>query len=77
MLELIIYGLGFFVLTLLLQHALSRIRKDGNQVDSAIWVGNNAIIVICIFGILQHNIDYFAAIIGFIVADALTIGRST
>ena len=77
MLELIIYGIGFFVLTLLLQHVLSRFRKDGNQGDSAIWVGNNAIIVIFIFGILQHNIDYFAAIIGFIVADALTIGRST
>ena len=77
MLELIIYGIGFFVLTLLLQHVLSRFRKDGNQGDSAIWVGNNAIIVICKFGIMQHKTDYFAALIGFIVADALTIGRST
>ena len=49
MLELIIYGIGFFVLTLLLQYLLSRFRKDSNQGDSAIWVGNNAIIVICIY----------------------------
>ena len=72
MLELIIYGIGFFVLTLLLQYLLSKFRKDCNQCDSAIWVGNNAIIVICIFGIMQHNIDYFAAITGFIVADGVT-----
>ena len=30
------------------------------------------VIVICIFGIMQHNIDYFAAITGFIVADGVT-----
>lgn len=71
MLKLIIYGIGFFVLTLLLQYVLSKFRKNGNQGDSAIWVGNNAIIVICIFGIMQHNIDYFAAIIGFIIADKI------
>ncbi len=71
MLELIIYGIGFFVLTLLLQYLLSKFRKDGNQGDSAIWVGNNTIIVICILGIMQHNIDYFAAIIGFIIADKI------
>ena len=71
MLELIIYGIGFFVLTLLLQYVLSKFRKNGNQGNSAIWVGNNVIIVICIFGIMQHNIDYFAAIIGFIIADKI------
>ena len=71
MLKLIIYGIGFFVLTLLLQYVLSKFRKNGNQGDSAIWVGNNVIIVICIFGIMQHNIDYFAAIIGFIIADKI------
>ena len=76
MLELIIYGIGVFVLTLLLQYLLLRFRKDSNQGDSAIWVGNNAVIVICIFGIMEGDIDYFAGIIGFIVADAMAIGRS-
>lgn len=71
MLKLIIYGIGFFVLTLLVQYVLSKFRKNGNKGNTAIWVGNNAIIVICIFGIMQHNIDYFAAIIGFIIADKI------
>ena len=71
MLKLIIYGIGFFVLTLLVQYVLSKFRKNGNKGNTAIWGGNNAIIVICIFGIMQHNIDYFAAIIGFIIADKI------
>lgn len=71
MLKLIIYGIGFFVLTLSVQYVLSKFRKNGNKGNTAIWVGNNAIIVICIFGIMQHNIDYFAAIIGFIIADKI------
>ena len=59
------------MLTLLVQYVLSKFRKNGNKGNTAIWVGNNAIIVICIFGIMQHNIDYFAAIIGFIIADKI------
>lgn len=39
------------------------------QGNSAIWVGNGAIIVICVMGLMTKNVNYFAALLGFIVGD--------
>ena len=69
MLELVIYGIGFFLCTLLIQYLLYKIRKNHNHGTNSIWVENRAIIVLCVVGIMNHNIVYLAAILGFICAD--------
>ena len=69
MLELVIYGIGLFLCTLLIQYLLYKIRKNHNHGANSIWVGNRAIIVLCVVGIMNHNIGYLAAILGFICAD--------
>lgn len=35
----------------------------------AIWVGNGAIIVICVMGLMTKNVNYFVALIGFVVGN--------
>lgn len=69
MLEFVIYGLGYFVVTLLIQYMLFKLRKNHNHGPSGIWVGTRAIMVLCVIGIINHNIGYLAAILGFICAD--------
>lgn len=69
MLEIIVYLLGFFILTMFLQWLLHKVRKNHNQGNSAIWVGSGAITVICVMGLMTKNVDYFAALLGFIVGD--------
>ena len=68
-LELVIYGIGFFLCTLRIQYLLYKIRKNHNHGTNSIWVGNRAIIVLCVVGIMNHNIGYLTAILGFICAD--------
>ena len=67
--ELTIYGIGFFLCTLLIQYMLFKVRKNHNHGTNSIWVGNRAIIVWCVVEIMNHNVGYFAAILGFICAD--------
>lgn len=69
MLETIVYLLGFFRLTMFLQWLLHKVRRNHNQGNSAIWVGSGAIIIICVMGLMIKNVDYFAALLGFIVGD--------
>ena len=69
MFEMIFYGVGFFVITIIFQWLLRKVRKNHNQGDSAIWVGTGAVIVISIFGIVTSNVNYFAAVLGFILGD--------
>lgn len=69
MLELMIYGIGFFVCTLFIQYMLFKLRKNHNYGLNSVWVGNRAILVLCVVGIINHNIGYLAAILGFICAD--------
>jgi hypothetical protein len=71
MLELVVYGIGFFVCTMIIQALLAKIRKNGNKGNTAIWVGSNAIMIICIVGLITKNINYLAAVLGFIVADEI------
>lgn len=69
MLELMIYGIGFFLCTLLIQYFLFKVRKNHNHGPNGVWVGSRAIMVLCVVGIINHNIWYLAAILGFICAD--------
>ena len=69
MLEIILYAIGFFIFTIFLQWLLYKVRRNHNQRNSAIWVDNGAIIVICVMGLMTKNVNYFAALLGFIVGD--------
>lgn len=69
MLGFVIYGIGYFVVTLLIQYMLFKLRKNHNHGPNGIWVGSSAIIVLCVIGIINHKICYFAAILGFICGD--------
>lgn len=48
---------------------LFKVRKNHNHGSNGIWVGNRAILVLCVVGIMNHKIGYFVAILGFICAD--------
>ena len=69
MLELTIYGIVFFLCTLLIQYMLFKFRKNHNYGPNGVWVGNRAIMVLCVVGIVNHRMEYLAAILGFICAD--------
>lgn len=69
MIEIIMYAIGFFLCTIFLQWLLHKVRKSRNMGNSAIWVGNGAIFVICVIGLMTNNINYFAAVLGFITGD--------
>ena len=69
--QLIIYGVGFWICTLCIQFLLYKIRCNHNHGQNGIWVGGRAIVVICVVGILTHNINYLAAVLGFILADEI------
>lgn len=71
MLKLVIYGIGFFICALVIQYMFYIIRKNHNQGLNGIWVGNRTVIVLCVVGIMNHNIGYLAAILGFICADEI------
>ena len=71
MLGIVIYAVGFFVFTIFLQWLLYRLRKNHNQGASAVWVGTGVMIVICVIGLVTKNINYFAALLGFIAGDEL------
>ena len=69
MMELMIYGIGFFLCTLLIEYLLFKVRKNHNHGPNGVWVGSRAVLVICVIGIINHNIWSLAAILGFICAD--------
>lgn len=72
MLEMVLYAVVFFLITLVLQYLLSK-RKNKNAFF--IWQGMSTVIVICVLGVVTKNINYFAAICGFAIADE--IGKSS
>ena len=69
MLELTIYGMGFFLCTLLIRYMLFKVRKNHNHGPNSIGVGSRAILGLCFVGIINNKIGYLAAILGFICAD--------
>lgn len=71
MYSLIVYSIGFFLITLLFQYLLHRFRKNRNRGKGAIWAGRNAAIAICFMGIVFKDIKYMGAVMGFLVADGI------
>ncbi|WP_029319304.1 hypothetical protein [Butyrivibrio sp. AE3004] len=65
-----IYGIGFFIATLVIQYFAFRVRK-GKKDNWAIMTGETAVIAICLIGILEHNEIHYASIIGFVLADLI------
>lgn len=70
-LERVLYGIGFCLCTLLIQIVLDKLRNKHNRGNTAIWVGNSAIVVICIMGLMTRNTNCFSSILGFIIADEI------
>lgn len=71
MLEIILYGVGFFLVTIGIQAFLHKVRKNGNKGSTGIWTGMVTTITICILGIIMGKISFLAAVIGFVVADEI------
>lgn len=69
MLEIVLFAVGFCICTIVIQMLLYRLRKNQNKGVSSIWTGYGAIVVICIIGLVTKNINYFAAVLGFIIGD--------
>lgn len=61
MLELMIYGIGFFLCTLLIQYLLFKVRKNHNHEPNGVWVGNRAIMVLCVVGIINYKVEFICA----------------
>lgn len=71
MFGIVLYGMGFFLFTMLFQYLLNRFRKNQNKGFSTIWVGKRAAVVICLVGIFAKDVNYFGAVIGFLIADEI------
>lgn len=69
MVTILIFILVFFIFTITAQWLLHRVRKNHNRGASAMWVGISVIIGMCVLGIITKNINYFAAILGFVLGD--------
>ena len=65
-----IYGIGFFIATLLIQAVVHGISKGKNK-RWMIYTGPSAITCLCVIGIMELEIAFLAAIIGFVVADEI------
>lgn len=64
-----LYGIGYFILTLMIQYVLFKFRKNHNRGASSIWTGNTIVILLCVLGLLTQELNKFAAIIGYVLAD--------
>ncbi len=70
MLEYICYGIGFFFATLLIQYITFRVLSKKEK-KYKIWTGLDCIVILSLFGILYDKSCYFAAIVGFAIADEI------
>lgn len=64
-----LYGIGYFILTLMIQYVLFKFRKNHNRGASSIWTGNTIVIILCVLGLLTQELNKFAAVIGYVLAD--------
>ena len=66
----LIYGIGFFVIILLIQYIVYIIRKDPAK-KLSFWTGTTCVICLCVLGIVNQDIHYFASVIGFVMGDSV------
>lgn len=62
----ILYGVGFFVFTLVIQYMMYKVKGK-----AFFWTGYSVIIILCIGGLYCKDLNYFASIIGFLLADEI------
>ena len=70
MTKYLIYGIGFFIATLLIQAVVHGISKGKNK-KWMIYTGPSAITCLCVIGIMKNEIALLAAIIGIVIADEI------
>lgn len=71
LLKIFMYGIGFFLITILVQYSIYKIRHNVPQNKNGVMVGKNAIIALCMFGLISNNIYFLSAVIGLAIADEI------
>ena len=71
LLKIFMYGIGFFLITILVQYSIYKIRNNVPQNKNGVMVGKNAIIALCMFGLISNNIYFLSAVIGLAIADEI------
>ena len=70
MLEYLLYGVVFFLITLLIQYFMYGRGKNRKRTFD-FWKGSNVVIILCVLGLTFHEIHYLASVIGFVIADEM------
>lgn len=71
LLKIFMYGIGFFLITILVQYSIYKIRNNVPQNENGVMVGKNAIIALCMLGLISNNIYFLSAVIGLAIADEI------
>lgn len=71
LLKIFMYGTGFFLITILVQYSIYKIRNNVPQNKNGVMVGKNAIIALCMLGLISNNIYFLSAVIGLAIADEI------
>ena len=71
LLKIFKYGIGFFLITILVQYSIYKIRNNVPQNKNGVMVGKNAIIALCMLGLISNNIYFLSAVIGLAIADEI------
>ena len=66
-----IYGICFFIITLLIQFIINKINNQRNGNKIKIWMGYHVVICLCVLGLVTNNLHYLASVIGFVIADEI------
>lgn len=64
MIEMILYGIGMFAVTLAIQFFLFKKNKG-----VGFWSGTEPIFIMCILGLLSNSAGDHAGILGYMIAD--------
>ena len=71
LLKIFMYGIGFFLITILVQYSIYKIRNNVPQNKNGVMVGKNAIIALCMLGLISNNIYFLSAVIGLAIDDEI------
>ena len=71
LLKIFMYGIGFFLITILVQYSIYKIRNNVPQNKNGVMDGKNAIIALCMLGLISNNIYFLSAVIGLAIADEI------
>lgn len=67
--EYVIFAIGFFVITLIIQGIEYKLIDPKSIWNNFRFTGKEAIICIAVIGLVQKDLTYLASIIGFVTAD--------